>query len=303
MASGKIYLKNVAKKHLYFLISAIGLLTFTAIILSLNSDFSLESLPPANTVKTNIPNATKLASPSATPTPTPLPIPQNYGRQVTVPILLYHYVGENPNPADKARDNLSVNPETFNAQMDYLAKAGYTPISLDTMYAGLKGNIGLPGRAIVLTFDDGYTDFYYNAYPILKRHNFHATEFIPTGLINQGYYLTWDQIREMDGSGLISFQTHSVNHVNLAGLPYDKLVYQLTESKKVLQSQLGKTVNFMAYPYGTSNAATWEAVKQAGYLGAAGTWYGTTTSEGTVFDMPRVKIPGGITVENFAKRF
>jgi len=65
---------------------------------------------------------------------------------------------------------------------------------------------------------------------------------------------------------------------------------------------LGKPVNFMAYPYGTSNEKTWQLAKQAGYLGAAGTWGSNVESEGNVFDMPRNKIPGGISLDQFKQK-
>jgi len=132
-------------------------------------------------------------------------IPYSTGKSVRVPILMYHYIGNNPNPADKARDILSTAPDIFDSQLGYLAKNGFTPITFDTMYAGLEGQVALPPKPIILTFDDGYIDFYVNAFPILRKYGFHAVSFIPTGLINQGYYLSWAQIKEMQSSGLISF--------------------------------------------------------------------------------------------------
>lgn len=229
-------------------------------------------------------------------------IPPSYGRTVYVPILTYHYIGNNPNPADKARDYLSVAPDKFDEQMSYLSKNGYNAIILDSLDAGLMGKITLPPKPVVLTFDDGYIDFYLNAFPILKKYNLHAVSFIPTGLMGQGYYLSWAQIKQMDASGLISFEAHSVNHPNLTALTPDQVKYQITESKKVLEAQLGKPVNFFAYPYGASNEQIWQAVKSAGYVGALGTWYGITLSEGNILDWPRIKIPGNISTLDFAKK-
>lgn len=227
-------------------------------------------------------------------------IPPNSGRSVRVPILMYHYIGNNPNPADKARDSLSVAPDKFDNQLGYLAKNGYNPISLDTLYAALKGKAALPSRPVILTFDDGYIDFYINAFPILRKYNFHAISFIPTGLMNQGYYMSWSQIKEIDSSGLVIFQAHTVNHLNLPSLPISKVRYQLAESKRILEAQLGKPINFLAYPYGTSNQAIWEQVRQVGFLGAVGTWGGKVESEGNIFNMPRIRIGGGMDLHTFA---
>ena len=223
-----------------------------------------------------------------------------FAASVKVPILLYHYVANNPNPKDTQRDALSVSPDKFEAQMDYLSKNGYTPITLDTLYGIYNGLAGAPAKPVILTFDDGYIDFYYNAFPILKRFNFHAVSFIPTGLIGGSYYMNWDQIKEIQASGLITFESHSITHANLASLKYDALLKQLTDSKNVLSSQTGYPVNFIAYPYGTSNALVYSAVRKAGYVGGVGTWFGKVSLPG--INMPRIKISGYMSLKDFAAR-
>lgn len=229
-------------------------------------------------------------------------IPQVSGRQVKVPILMYHYIGNNPDPKDIARDNLSVSPKNFDEQLGYLDKAGYTPITLDTMIAGLNGNISLPPKPIVITFDDGYVDLYYNAFPILKKYNFHSVAFIPTGLIGTKYYASWSQLQEMQSSGLFSFEAHTINHANLPSLSKDQIYDEITQSKRSLQEKFGVPVNFMAYPYGTSDDRVVETVKKAGYIGALGTWFSTIQSEGTIFNMPRIKVSGQADINFFASR-
>lgn len=299
-------LKNIPPIFLILLLS----LLFTGLISRLYpTNFHQVAKLDAPAVTFTTPVKSVLAVQTASPSGTPKPaspsavIHQNWGRSINVPILTYHYIGLNPNPTDTMRDNLSVHPDIFDDQLSVLKDHGYTPITLDTLYAGLKSTTPLPAKPIVLTFDDGYIDFYHNAFPILKKYGFHAVSFIPTGLMDQGFYLRWDQIKEMDSSGLVSFQAHSVRHPNLVSLSNDQVKNELTESKQVLENKLGKTVNFMAYPYGISNQLTWEAAKNAGYLGAVGTWYGTFESEGTIFDLPRVKIAGVWTKEIFAQKF
>lgn len=244
-----------------------------------------------------------IKSAQVTPTPKPtLSIPTPAGKSVRVPILTYHYIGNNPNPADKVRDNLEVTPNKFEEEMSYLAKSGYNTITFDTLYAGLHGQASLPGKPIILTFDDGYIDFYVNAYPILRRYGLHAVSFIPTGLMGQGYYMSWAQIKEINATGLVSFQAHSITHPNLTSLTNDQLKYQIFESKRILEAQLGKKVNTFAYPYGASDGRVWQAVKDAGFIGAVGTWGGVVESEGTIYDMPRIKISGGIDLKTFISR-
>ncbi len=217
-----------------------------------------------------------------------------------VPILTYHYIAANPNSKDKARYALSVAPDKFEAQMIYLAQNGYTPITLDTLYGIFNKQVTAPIKPVVLTFDDGYIDFYTIAFPILRRFNFHAVSFIPTGLMGGGYYMNWNQIKEIASSGLVTFEGHSVTHAHLPALSYSEALKQLVDSKNILQSNTGYPVNFVAYPYGSTNGVVQAAVKQAGYAGGVGTWYGKAWEAS--LNMPRIKVSGFWSLKEFASR-
>lgn len=259
-----------------------------------NQPILTQKINKSNSVST--PSAKKASSTSAAP----IFIPPQSGNSLKVPILFYHYVGNNPNPKDLQRDALSITPDKFDEQMKYLRDNGYTSISLDTLFAALKKQTTLPNKPVVLTFDDGYIDFYYNAYNILRNYGLSATVFIPTGLMGTSYYLTWPQIKEMHSSGLIQFGAHSVHHYNLPSLSQEAALNELTESKKVLQDQLGVPINFMAYPNGAVSDSVVGLVQKAGYIGAAGTWQGNIQSEGTIYNMPRIRVSGTIDISNFA---
>ncbi len=217
-----------------------------------------------------------------------------------VPILMYHYIGNNPNPADTARNVLSVAPDKFDAQMSYLTQQGYTPITLDDLYGVYNLQRSMPAKPIILTFDDGYVDFYYNAYPILRKYNFHAVSFIPTGLINQGYYMTWAQVKEIQSSHLVTFEDHSITHPNLVSLSADKITSELRDSRTILQQQTGYPVNFVAYPFGATSVQVQSIAKNLGYVGGLGTWNGKVF--GPSMNMPRIRITGSMTIKEFASR-
>ncbi|EKD89838.1 MAG: polysaccharide deacetylase [uncultured bacterium] len=219
---------------------------------------------------------------------------------VRVPILMYHYIASNPNPSDRARDSLSVSPDKFDAQMQYLLQNGYTPISLDTLYGIIYGHASKPEKPVVLTFDDGYIDFYTNAYPILRKYNFHAVSFIPTKLIGGSYYMSWNQIKEIASSGLVTFEGHTITHAYLPSLSFSAAFKELSDSKKIIESYTGYPVNFIAYPGGSSNGNTWAAAQKAGYVGGLGTWYGK--SWGPSMNMPRIKVSGLWNLKEFASR-
>ncbi len=219
---------------------------------------------------------------------------------VRVPILMYHYVSANPNPGDKIRKILTVTPDAFAVQMAYLAQNDYTTITLDTLYSIFYGQITPPAKPIVLTFDDGYADFYLNAYPILRKYNFCAVSFIIVGAVGKGYYLSWDQIRVLQSSGLIHFEAHTVTHPNLTKLNPKSLLSELQESKHILQEEIGQAVHFISYPYGRTNAAVINAARAAGFVGGVAIWYGKASYP--CMNMPRVQIDGQWTLSTFASR-
>lgn len=219
----------------------------------------------------------------------------------SIPILMYHYIGHNPNPkTDPQRDLLSVTPQQLESQFRWLLVNKYTPIELNTLYAILDHHLPEPEKPVVLTFDDGYKDFYDNAYPLLKTYNFKAVSFIPTGLIGQPAYMTWDQIKEIHSSSLVSFEAHTVNHPNLALLSFKNILKELKDSKSKLEEMTGKPVNFLAYPYGQSNNQIWKAANEAGFIGAVGTWDGRTKSVG--YNLPRIRINKSVTLEKFTQK-
>ena len=219
---------------------------------------------------------------------------------VNVPILMYHYIANNPNPKDLTRNTLSVPPDKFEAQMDYLSKNGYTPISLDTLYGIFNKQTTSPSKPIVLTFDDGYRDFYTTAFPILRRFNFHAVSFIATGLVGGGYYMNWGQIKEIAQTGLVTFEAHTVSHANLPSLSLSNVIKQLQDSKNIVQSQTGYPVNFIAYPFGATNGSVQSAAQKVGFAGGLGTWFGKAS--GPSFNMPRMRISGQMSIKDFASR-
>ncbi len=229
-------------------------------------------------------------TPSLSPTPTPIPLPPIVPgeRALHVPILLYHYVGNNPNPADKGRDVLSVPPDIFEEQLKTLRDNGYTTITLDDLSRGLDGG-ALPGKPVILTFDDGYVDFYYNVWPLLRTYNMQATAFIPMGLLGGGAYMTWSMVEEVSRSSVVTIGAHSITHVSLPSLSHDRLVAELVDSKKLLEQHTGKPVVWMAYPYGLFDDRVVAEVKRAGYAGSVTTLPGSVQYKSRIYHMPRYR--------------
>jgi peptidoglycan/xylan/chitin deacetylase (PgdA/CDA1 family) len=182
----------------------------------------------------------------------------------TIPILCYHRVGTSP-----AR--MIVTRDAFAAQLDYLASNGYTVIPLSQVYDFLQGTGRLPRKAVVITFDDGSASVYQYAYPLLKKHGFPATVFLYTDVIGGRESLSWQQIREMQQSGLVDFQSHSKTHANLT-VRLDnesepqyraRLDAEIRGARDLIQRNTQSSVTHYAFPYGDANEIVLERLVQS----------------------------------------
>ena len=106
-------------------------------------------------------------------------------------ILMYHRVAE----LEIDPWSLSVTPQNFGEHLEVLQKH-YHPLSLQQLVEALRGN-KRPDRAVVVTFDDGYADNFYNAKPLLEKYNIPATFFISTGFIGQNREFWWDELERL----------------------------------------------------------------------------------------------------------
>src|SRR5262245_17747955 len=168
-----------------------------------------------------------------------------------VPILMYHYISANPHaPADPVRTRLSVPPAQFAQQLAYLHRAGYTTITLDDLVGALHLHATLPSKPVILTFDDGYQDFYINAYPLLRRYGDKATIYIITRKVGTPGYMTWSELRALAASPLITIAAHTRTHPELPALTAKRSWAELAGSKADLQTRLGISVHHLAYPSG-----------------------------------------------------
>jgi peptidoglycan/xylan/chitin deacetylase (PgdA/CDA1 family) len=232
------------------------------------------------------------------PTPTPV-VPD----RVRVPILMYHYVSELPPGADRLRRDLTVSPENFRAQLQYLADAGHHPITLADLYLCLMQGYPLPDKPVVLTFDDGYRDAYEVVFPLLLDYGFPGTFFVlaTPAHYESPDYLTWAQMKEMSDAGM-AIEGHGRDHVDLRGRSNDFLVYQILGIREAIHYHTGRLPRFFAYPSGQYDANVVAVLKSAGYWGAVTTNGGKDHTLGAMFEMPRVRIRGSDALESFIEK-
>lgn len=230
-----------------------------------------------------------------------------------VPVLMYHYIRVNPWSTDTVGFGLSTPPATFAEELDYYKAQGYETITLSDLkkvieyvtYQELLGKqppkvtppqpFHLPKKPLIITLDDGYRDAYIQAFPLLRERNMKAVEFVITGFVGLPNYLTWDEIAEMDKSGIFEMQSHTVHHYALTYNTDATLTYELTQSKKDLEEHLSKPIDWIAYPYGNVNDHVSSFTKKVGYFAAFGTNFGAfqDTEYPGKFTLTRVRVSGG----------
>lgn len=220
---------------------------------------------------------------------------------ISVPILMYHYIRTPPTMvSDKVGYNLSVSPEEFRAQMDWLAANGYHPVDFNDLRAYFTGSQALPSEPVIITFDDGYRDLYTTAYPILQAHNFKAVAYIVSGFVGQSRYVTGAQVVEMGHNG-IEIASHTVNHPDLARTSLPQVTYELLASKVWLQHLVGHSILDFAYPSGKFNSQVIGALYVIGYKSAVTTMAGTYHSMSDRYTWTRIRIGGGESLAEFAE--
>jgi len=212
-------------------------------------------------------------------------------RTVRVPVLMYHYLSVPPADANAYRKDLSVSPDLFARQLDRVQAEGYTTISLYDLLAHLWEGAPLPEKPVVLTFDDGYRDFYTNAFPLLGQRGMSATVFVITDFMDEERpdYLTWAMAREMLAAG-ISIESHGRNHISLKNKDRDYLIWQALGSLETIQFELGVRPRFTSYPAGEFDDSTIAIFQSADYWAGFTTIQGTTHSTDEPFRLHRVRV-------------
>ncbi len=209
-----------------------------------------------------------------------------------VSVLVYHSISS-------SGDDLSVRPEVFEEQINFLKRKGYHFATLNEIVSWIKGEGALPHKTVATTFDDGYADNYKDAFPLLKKYNVPTTIFTvtnPAGIKRLApgdiSFLNKEQMEEMSNSGLAVFQSHSVSHKMLDDLNPKNLEDELARGDSV----------YFAYPGGHYNDAAIIAVRLAGYEAAFSIKPGLVHIGDEVFMVRRNVILGSMSLFDFKVR-
>ncbi len=178
----------------------------------------------------------------------------------------------------------------------------------------------LSSRPVVLTFDDGFHDFYTEALPILVEEGFSATVYLPTEFIGESgsrrpfrpgnsscpstlnsqpatarNCLTWDEVAECRRRG-ITFGSHTVSHPKLYEMEWREIRRELKESRQVLEDRLGETIDAFCYPFAFPEAdrafvaGFREVLGECGYRTNTTTCIGRASAASDLLQLPRLPV-------------
>ncbi|MCE5286604.1 MAG: poly-beta-1,6-N-acetyl-D-glucosamine N-deacetylase PgaB [Pelosinus sp.] len=244
-----------------------------------------------------------------------------------VAILCYHDVG-----IGKLRNEYAMTLENLEAHFAYIRDNGYHPISVEQYIAANRGEMTLPDKPVLLSFDDGYASWYKTVFPLLKKYNYPAMLAIITSMPDAynpselGPVLSWQQIKEMDDSGLISFASHShdshryqpmnpfgdseqkMESFGYANGRYEsehqfkaRIKSDLSQSQAAFAQHLGHTVKAMVWPFGSYNQIAREIGQEQGFEAFFGLGGGfNKLSPDTLLNSKRGIVMNNMNVTEFA---
>ena len=145
-------------------------------------------------------------------------------------------------------------------------------------------------RKVLLTIDDGFSSFYDNAWPILKKEKIPFILFISTREVGLFNYMTWDQIREIEQEDFVEIGNHSHTHEYLADENGEIITADIKKSIKIFKKELGKNSDFFSYPFGEYSLEFKSIIKSLGFKYAFGQHSGVMDETKDFYEFPRYPI-------------
>jgi peptidoglycan/xylan/chitin deacetylase (PgdA/CDA1 family) len=221
-----------------------------------------------------------------------------FATQTPVPILMYHVIA--PPPPGVAYPDLYVKPADFTAQMRWLDRHGFHPVTLQRVYDHWTKGAPLPSRPIVLSFDDGYLSQYTRAYKTLLPYRWSGVENLEVNFLQPYSGLRPWRVRKMIAAGW-EIDAHTLTHPDLTRVSDAQLVSEVAGSRAAIRNRFHVPVNFFCYPAGRYDAHVVAEVQRAGFLAATTTNYGLARPP-SLFTLDRIRINGSDGLAGFAAK-
>lgn len=227
-------------------------------------------------------------------------------------ILMYHRIVDD--------ESLSQTQETcvhirkFRKQLELIDRLGYTPVTFDDYRLYQAGEMQLPRKPLILTFDDGYLDTYRFAFPLLEEFGMKGVVFAlgdpsvrknvwdaGTPGISEAQLMDEDHIVELSNHGF-EIGGHSLSHPNLANLTEEECLHEVKKTKLVLEAVTGTQIQSFSYPYGRVSRQVKDCVAESGYRYACSVFSGPARFGVDPFEIRRIAVHNTTTIPGLALR-
>lgn len=235
--------------------------------------------PPIIPGKTDASSASSVAS---------VLIPSFSSGSLTLPIITYHYLEVVQNKKDKQRISMAITPAIFEKTLKELSEKKFQTVFVRDIPGILRRTTIANSPLIALTFDDGYEDFFTDAFPLLLKYSAKATVFVISSYIDKPGYLSREQLQVLNDSGLVEIGAHTVHHKNLTNLSLKNADEEIAGSKQEIEQRLGMHVDTFAYPFGKWNPALASLVSNAGFSAAVTTERGFLQNADKMMSLRRI---------------
>jgi peptidoglycan/xylan/chitin deacetylase (PgdA/CDA1 family) len=215
-----------------------------------------------------------------------------------VPILMYHVISSPP--AAAPYPELYVRRADFAAEMTWLARHGYHPVTLQRVFDSWRGAARLPTKPIVLSFDDGYLSDVTNALPLLKARHWPGVLNLEVRNLQPVWGVRPPGVRKLLAAGW-ELDAHTLTHPDLTTVDAARLKQEVAGSREAIRARFHVPVNFFCYPAGRYDDRVIAAVQQAGYLAATTPRYGLARP-GDLYTLARVRVDGSGGARGFAAK-
>jgi len=210
-------------------------------------------------------------------------------KQKIVGVLMYHSV-------DETKWKYGISKKDFEKQLQYLQK-NFNVVSAKKIIEYIQGKIELDNKSITLTFDDGYLNTYETVLPLLKKYNLPATIFLTTNLEEKPCLgnlprPNWEQIKEMQKSGLVEIEVHGHNHKNLKNeVQIDaELENEILKCQKIIAEKIGIQPTLLAYASGHKNEKVIQVIQKQGFQAAFDISEGFVKKGDNLFRIKRIQV-------------
>lgn len=245
---------------------------------------------------------------------------------INLPIIMYHEVKYGKSGKD------AISPYEFESDLKYLRDNGYTSITMSALIGYVHDGQPLPGKPVIISFDDGYLNTYKFAYPLIKKYGVSmvlsligksSDDFTQSPSTSIDYsHVTWDQLGEMVSSGLVEVQNHTYNlhrmngpHSGRLGCmrkygesdeEYERILKEdITKLQRKLLITTGYLPNTFTYPYGKYNSISDRVIRELGFKASLSCDFGIniiTRDPECLYNLKRVGRPHGTSLERVLKK-